>query len=131
MNEGKYFCWISIRKPSMISKSSGKDGDRTKGPEAGRVGRGRVPLHASNICVHCAFFTSGLAMSFKWNVKLCVGICACVCMDWHIYVGRRKIQSFHQISKGFLDPKNVQNNQAYSFSLNKHCCLLYTGAVLC
>lgn len=102
MKEGTYFCWIPIRKPSMVSKSSGKDGGRTEGPEDVRVGRGRVPLHASNICVHCAFFTSVLAMSFKWTVKLCVDICACVCMDRQIYLGRRKIQSFHQISKGAL-----------------------------
>lgn len=104
---------------------------RIEGPEVVRVGRGRVPLHASNICVHCAFFTSGLAMSFKWTVKLWVGICACVCTDRQIYLGRRKIQSSHQISKGALDPKNVQNSRAYSFSLNKHCWLLYAGAVLC
>lgn len=76
MKEGKDFCWVSIRRPSMIFKSSGKDGGRTEGPEAVRVEGDRVPLHASNICVHCAFFTSGLAMSFKWTVKLWVGICA-------------------------------------------------------
>lgn len=131
LKEGKCFCWIAVRKPSMISRRSGKDGAGTEGPEAVRAGRGGVPLHALNVCVHCAFFTSGLAMSSKLNVKLCVRTCACVRVDRHIYPGRRKTQSFHQIFKGALDPQNAQNNWAYSFSLNKHCWLLYSGAVLC
>lgn len=129
--EGECFCWAAIRKPSVISKSSGKAGDRTQGPAAVSGGRGGVPLHALHICVHRASFSSGLAMSSKLDVKLCIRICSRVCMDWHLYLGRRKTQSLHPIFKGALDPKKAQNNWAYSLPSSKHYWLLCSGAVLC